>query len=345
MARAGFFRSRLGCNGRRDRQTRGYLGARAGDDVERVNAFILACFLCTLIALIAVVVSPYSEGQQSHSEQRRAEHHSSTNQSDQSPARQPDGTRAAPFVIEMIPSPKTAEERAQEAEDREEKKLADRWLVRWTAMLFFATVGLILATAVLGYFGFHQARDMKASISVAQSSADAAKVQAETARDTLKAMQDTARRQLRAYVHVDDATIKFVKTEWQPNIRITIKNFGQTPAYRVNHRCGNALVFIGKADLNPPQNTVTDLHDLGPSQDHVTTMLVPRVLWDTIYEPAIVKKAGVFHAFGEITYFDAFQDPATDRPHSTRYDFEVQADDEGVTDGGLIFSAEGNEAT
>jgi predicted LPLAT superfamily acyltransferase len=68
-----------------------------------------------------------------------------------------------------MPSPKSAEERAQEAEEREEKKSADRWLVRWTAALFAATVGLILATGVLGYFGLQQSRDMKASISAAES--------------------------------------------------------------------------------------------------------------------------------------------------------------------------------
>src|SRR5438270_787184 len=105
--------------------------------------------------------------QPSHLQQGGTEQHSRSDQPDQSAERRPDGSRAAPFVVEMVPAPKSAEERAQEAEDRDEKKAADRWLVRWTAMLFAATVGLILATGVLGYFGFHQARDMKASIAAA----------------------------------------------------------------------------------------------------------------------------------------------------------------------------------
>ncbi|WLA78498.1 hypothetical protein [Bradyrhizobium elkanii] len=73
-----------------------------------------------------------------------------------------------------MPTLKTAEERTQEAEDREEKKESDRALVRWTFALFAATVGLILATGVLGYFGLQQSRDMKDSIRVARASAVAA---------------------------------------------------------------------------------------------------------------------------------------------------------------------------
>ena len=98
----------------------------------------------------------------------QTEHHSEPQGAPQSAEGEPRGSRTAPFFVEVIPTPKSAEERAQEAEDREEKKTADRWLVRWTAMLFAATVGLILATGVLGYFGFHQARDMKASIAAAK---------------------------------------------------------------------------------------------------------------------------------------------------------------------------------
>jgi hypothetical protein len=54
---------------------------------------------------------------------------------------EPKGSASAPFFVQAIPAPKPAEERAQEAEDREEKKHADRWLVRWTFALFAATIG------------------------------------------------------------------------------------------------------------------------------------------------------------------------------------------------------------
>jgi hypothetical protein len=83
--------------------------------------------------------------------------------------------------VQVIPSLKSSTELAQEAEDRAEKRSADRGLVTWTAALFFATVGLILATCVLGYFAYRQLRDMKASIAAAQKAADAADMSARAA--------------------------------------------------------------------------------------------------------------------------------------------------------------------
>jgi hypothetical protein len=97
----------------------------------------------------------------------------------------PDGSPQSPFSVQVIPAPKSAEERAQEAEDREEKKSADRWLVRWTAALFIATAGLIVATGVLGYFAYRQLRDMKDSIAAATDSAKQARRSADVAERTL----------------------------------------------------------------------------------------------------------------------------------------------------------------
>ena len=166
----------------------------------------------------------------SHGAERRTEQHAKTDHADQTPASKPEGTRTAPFFVEVIPGPKSAEERAQEAEDREEKKAADRWLVRWTAMLFVATVGLILATGVLGYFGSHQARDMKASIKAAQDAANAAKASAES----LPIIEG-------AYVYpvILDENIAESMTAFEADSRyharslivtFQIKNFGKTPA-------------------------------------------------------------------------------------------------------------------
>jgi hypothetical protein len=90
---------------------------------------------------------------------------------------QPSGTAQSPFFVQVIPSPKSAEERTEEAEDRIEKKKADAALVRWTLGLFVATIGLILATGVLGYFAYRQSRDMKASIDAAKDSADSTRKQ------------------------------------------------------------------------------------------------------------------------------------------------------------------------
>lgn len=86
----------------------------------------------------------------------------------QSPSGEPRGTSQAPFFIKVLPSDDAAEKAAQDAEDREEKKAADKWLVIWTMALFLATVGLILATAVLGFFAFRQSRDTREQIGLAR---------------------------------------------------------------------------------------------------------------------------------------------------------------------------------
>ncbi|WLB64659.1 hypothetical protein QIH96_05285 [Bradyrhizobium japonicum] len=107
--------------------------------------------------------------------------HQVAEQTANSSTAKPDGSEAAPLFVQIKPTPKTAAERVQEDEEREEKRSGDRWLVRWTAALFIATVGLIFATLVLGYFGYLQSRDMKHSIGVAQKSADAAMLSAQAA--------------------------------------------------------------------------------------------------------------------------------------------------------------------
>lgn len=76
-----------------------------------------------------------------------------------------------PIIINIIPAQKSEDERAYEAKEQHEKAELDRKLVDlteelayFTAGLFVATVALVLATGVLGYFGWRQARDMKTSI-------------------------------------------------------------------------------------------------------------------------------------------------------------------------------------
>lgn len=73
-------------------------------------------------------------------------------------AGEPNGTPQAPYVVQVLPSRKTAEERTQEALDRAEKQNADLWLVRWTATVAFFTLGLIGATIFLTFSTRLQAR-------------------------------------------------------------------------------------------------------------------------------------------------------------------------------------------
>jgi hypothetical protein len=72
---------------------------------------------------------------------------------------EPKGTPNTPFFVQIIPRTDSAQRTPREAEDQAEKQAADRALVQWTAALFSATLGLFVATGVLGYFAYRQLQD------------------------------------------------------------------------------------------------------------------------------------------------------------------------------------------
>jgi hypothetical protein len=148
------------------------------------------------------------------------EHQEHGNQFSQFPDKRPDGSANAPFFVQVVPGFKSAEERVQEAKEREEKSDADRWLVRWTAALFAATVGLILATGVLGYFGHQQSKDMKDSLA--------------TAAEANHINREILISSTRAWLSVEDIKLiyptGFSETGYQLRLSATIKNLGQSPA-------------------------------------------------------------------------------------------------------------------
>jgi hypothetical protein len=97
-----------------------------------------------------------------------------------------------PIVVNVNPTPKTDAERNEEADDRRKKAETDTKLAEYTGELAFFTKGLFVATVILAIatFGlliaaFRQSRDMKASVAVAQATAEAAKQSAETAEKDL----------------------------------------------------------------------------------------------------------------------------------------------------------------
>lgn len=184
-----------------------------------------------------------------------------------------------------------------------------------------------LATVAIGYFTF-----------TLKASTDRLWIAGEKAR---KLSEDTSKKQLRAYVHAAGVTILYADSEWCPNIRIRFKNYGQTPAHKVSNRFGTALAIIGEPNFNLP-DTIARHTDLGPSQDQTTTMIIARSVWEPLLKPAIKGRAAPFFVFGQIAYFDAFQDRTSDTPHITRYRFQLQIDDEGVP--GFLFSDEGNDS-
>jgi hypothetical protein len=148
----------------------------------------------------------------------------------------------------------------------------------------------------------------------------------------------TTRAQLRAYVNVVDAVVIHANDEWSPNFRIKIKNNGQTPAYKVIVKSAVKSVFIGQAPGFDSLPKESHYSDLGPGQDRVRTLIIHHDPWQ-IMKGAIKSHVGTCYVYGEIVYYDIFR-----VEHYTRFRLQVEADDEGVSDGGLFFSPEGNES-
>lgn len=90
-----------------------------------------------------------------------------------------------PIVVNVLPAPKSDEERAHDEQERVEKALLDRRLVdltgdlaTYTERLFWATVFLAIGTAGLVAFGFFQSADTKESLRISAKLADSTMIQA-----------------------------------------------------------------------------------------------------------------------------------------------------------------------
>jgi hypothetical protein len=208
---------------------------------------------------------------------------------------------------------------------------ADDRIAQYTLLLAIFTGALVVVSAV--------------QINFLIRSDKTARISADAARKTVSTMEATAAHQLRAYVYVADASILEANSGYRPNIRITFQNYGQTPAYQVRNtsrfsvvRTENAEHFVAEVEVTSHQS------DFGPSQDKSTNLVIPHAVW-TIERQMILSRNGIGVAYGEITYFDAFQNRASAQPRFTRYRFQIPVDDEGITDGPLVFSEEGNESS
>jgi hypothetical protein len=146
--------------------------------------------------------------------------------------------------------------------------------------------------------------------------------------------RETAKSELRAYVFISTARIAHLKRE-APHAFIEIKNFGQTPAYRVNHAFKFYISLIGEPpELSFPNNVSSA--DLGPGQVQPAALIMSKERW-AARKPLISNGAATLFVIGRITYRDAFGE---DR--STSYKFKLWHDESGVRDGELICCEDGN---
>jgi hypothetical protein len=156
----------------------------------------------------------------------------------QSPAGNQPNAAPPPIIVNVLPTPKTEAERADEAHERKEKAELDRRLVEltgelayFTAGLFAATIALFIATGGLAYFAFVQSRDMKASVAVAQKAAEAADLSARAAVGTELPIVFLKRIDVMAQdpQGPNGEVIPFLPPV-PSNVTVWFNNYGRTPA-------------------------------------------------------------------------------------------------------------------
>lgn len=151
-----------------------------------------------------------------------------------------------------------------------------------------------------------------------------------------------AERELRAYVFVTECNIKNVGIGLVPDAGITVKNTGQTPAYRT--RAISNIVYSdyplgGDADIPELQFTAVAAQiTLGPGM-----MLFPqhgpgRALTEDEFT-AIISGAGALFIIGRIHYIDAFG-----RPRNSHFRMEFGKENMERGTGDVSGCPEGNDS-
>jgi hypothetical protein len=153
----------------------------------------------------------------------------------------------------------------------------------------------------------------------------------------VKISEDTERRQLRAYVFAIKATMKDFEHGKKPNVRITVRNTGQTPAYRMNIESAIVPREIPlKGPLPTPAQYVANF-TLGPASEFYPILTASDFLVPELSAQVLRDNAAYF-VYGRINYIDAFG--------TKRYtDFKLIFDSENLrSDGALAMTEDGNGA-
>lgn len=203
------------------------------------------------------------------------------------------GTRASPLVVETLEIPADAKDKRDAARLRE----LDSSISQWVMLL---TAGMLIVAAVQACFFFIQLRLMKRSMKVAEAAAFAANRSVET-------MQDTARRQLRAYVTIDSAAIKFPEPG-VPSVTVIVKNAGQTPAHDLRHWIHQWIeTYPLKVQLPlPPEGFVMSASLLGAGATHEMHITHPRPIVKLPFLDQIGTPEATIYVYGGINYKDVF---------------------------------------
>jgi hypothetical protein len=232
-----------------------------------------------------------------------------------------------PVTVNVLPTPKTDAERAEEATERKEKMELNRQIVKFSAGLYYATIGLAAATILLvitigglTVFAMGQSRDMKASVANAAKAALASnQIAVSNSQNQLRAY--VTARDLNLVVYRDAPSIDADSEQKQGRINTygfaaILKNGGQTPATQVevNVSCRKFNTMIPD-DFDFPDSNLFGHGVIGPGGELQTPLI--RI---AASEFDAAQTEGTWWFWGWVEYGDIFS--FTER-HRTEFCFLI----------------------
>jgi hypothetical protein len=188
----------------------------------------------------------------------------------------------------------------------------------FTVVLALSTVLLWKETKDLRNFAEQQSEDMKASIAEAARSADAMRdvakavaANAEAANDTLALYKNANIRQNRAYLMVElgGVVAQNKETNYRFEVRMTLQNVGNTPAYNVRSNIHADLLPIPLPnDFQFPAFVpkISGTSTMGPHQSNFFTAIANRIYSDDEIHEMEFGPNKQLYVYGTITYEGAF---------------------------------------
>jgi hypothetical protein len=190
----------------------------------------------------------------------------------QAPPRELKGT-----PMQVGPGADASERAAQEAEDRLERHAAERSLVVWTEVLAFATIGLIAATCLLGYFSFWQLRDTDRALKITQ----------------------------RAYISVDPLGVVALQSIDTVIGHFNISNSGNLPARNLHWFVDYEIADDPDFSYFPIRETAAELV-VAPHSE--ITQGVRAVTYEELIKAKQRSKDNYLYFWGIVKYHDGFED-------------------------------------
>jgi hypothetical protein len=194
------------------------------------------------------------------------------------------GTQQTPLVVKVLPIPKTNEEEAQEAKERNEKEALDRRITDATDNIAYFNK-ILAAVAVLQFLALiFQAWMLRRTV-------------------------NTSRASERAYVTMShEAPGVVFETEGLFYLTIKVKNYGRTPA-KVTDTLLKPVILPPGEKLPPKPNYIRDRENLESSKAFLVCndYFIVTEYFDTKEQIlAIQEGTAILYLIGYVDYLDAF---------------------------------------